>query len=180
MSMLLQSLPVKIEYLPDVSGIERAYNTVSKNYVFGNTLYIAGTSSWYDVFCDLMIPLHLLGCTERYQISEDIINNNSNITRVVGHSLGGAITHNLIRDYPSLQEGIALGSPNILTNSYGNRLKYFRHTGDPVSICNIQSSNLEEDVEFTMNPHTYKLYEDSLSHATKLTFNSYCIRKCQY
>lgn len=151
--------PIYIEYLEDIKGIERAYNEETKNYIFGDTLYIAGTTNCYDVFVDCLLPLHLLNYTKRYQLSEDIINNNENIKRVIGHSLGAAIVHNLIRDNDHLKEGIAIGSPNIITNSYNNRLKYFRHVGDPISICNT-TDNLDEDIVLTLNPHTYKLYKD--------------------
>lgn len=169
-------MPIYIEHLQDIEGIKRAYNENSKNYIFGDTLYIAGTSNCYDILVDLLLPLHLLNYTKRYQISEDIINNNNNIIRAVGHSLGAAIVHNLVRDNEKITSGIALGSPNIITNSYNNRLKYFRHIGDPVSICNT-SDNLEEDFELTLNPHTYNLYEDSLGYATK-RYYGYChIRK---
>lgn len=159
--------PIKIEYMKDAIGLNKAYLQGDRNYIFGDTLYIAGTSSCYDVLIDLTIPLHCLIYTPRYQQSERIIINNTNIKRIVGHSLGAAITHNLIRDYSNIEEGIAIGSPTILTNSYGGRLRYFRHCGDPVSICNLPSDNLEEDMVYTLNPHTYNLYNNCLGRATK-------------
>ena len=165
------TLPIKIEYISDNIGLTKAYLQSDRNYIFGDTVYIAGTSSYYDVLIDLCIPLHCLNFTSRYKISENIIINNSNIRRIVGHSLGAAITHNLIRDYPDIDEGIAVASPTILTNSYGGRLKYFRHYGDPVSMFNVTSDNLQENMVYTLNPHTYNLYTNCFGRATNKIYN---------
>ena len=50
----------KILVLSDAEGFKRAYDLPNKVYVYNNTnkMYIAGTSSWQDVWADFKIPVH--------------------------------------------------------------------------------------------------------------------------
>ena len=49
---------IVMQQLTDKEGLDKAYATTEKLYVHGNTMYVAGTSYWQDVWDDLKIPLN--------------------------------------------------------------------------------------------------------------------------
>ncbi len=53
--------------IPDDWGLKEAYNDSESVVHHGDTLYIAGTHSLRDVADDLLIPLHLVRNSQRYQ-----------------------------------------------------------------------------------------------------------------
>ena len=53
--------------IPDEWGLKEAYNDSESVVHHGDTLYIAGTHSLRDVADDLLIPLHLVRNSQRYQ-----------------------------------------------------------------------------------------------------------------
>ena len=80
--------------MTDKEGLNKAYNESKKIYVNPNnkTMYIAGTSSFQDVYDDLKIPLKLTKYSQRYQDVEKVLrNNNNSIDILVGHSLGSSV-----------------------------------------------------------------------------------------
>jgi len=85
-----------------VEGLDYAYASVDNIYIHHNTMFIAGTnprtvgSYLKDVMTDITIPLHMLSYTPRYKYAEYILEQNPQITSVVGHSLGGAIAQTLV------------------------------------------------------------------------------------
>ena len=52
---------------PDDWGLKEAYNDEESVVHHGDTLYIAGTHSLRDAVDDLLIPLHLVSYSQRYQ-----------------------------------------------------------------------------------------------------------------
>jgi hypothetical protein len=113
-------------------------------------MYISGTHSAHDVITDIAIPFHILKYTDRYKQAKQILSLNPNVKRIVGHSLGGAIMTELIKDNPGLT-GIGYGSPNVFPHP---RIEYKRHRGDPVSMFNINSTQSL----YIGNPHSVSGY----------------------
>ena len=68
-------------------------------YVDGND--VAGTKSMRDVWDDLKIPFHMTNSSDRYQQADRILQASPQITRVAGHSLGGAVALELANRHPS-------------------------------------------------------------------------------
>ena len=80
------------EQLADRVGLDRAYGDPNKVYMTGDSMYVAGTSSFGDVLDDLGLPFGLTRGTQRYIDAERVLQSNPKIRRVVGHSLGGAVS----------------------------------------------------------------------------------------
>ncbi len=53
--------------IPDEWGLKEAYNDEESVVHHGDTLYIAGTHSLRDALDDVLIPLHLVRNSQRYQ-----------------------------------------------------------------------------------------------------------------
>ncbi len=76
----------------DKEGLERAYKQ-GDAYSYNNTLYIAGSHTskdWYDDVTKNPFRGDVTHSTI-YQEAEQILKSNSNITNLVGHSLGGSV-----------------------------------------------------------------------------------------
>jgi hypothetical protein len=82
----------KIKPMSDKEGLEKAYSLPNKLFINGDVLYVAGTSSLHDVWDDLKIPFHLTSQSQRYTDAEKILANNKQISTLVGHSLGSAVS----------------------------------------------------------------------------------------
>jgi len=133
-----------------------AYASKNRNYVYGNTLYIAGTSKPSDLITDLTIPIKNLNKTERYKISEKLLEQNPDVDTIIGHSLGGAIASTLIEKYYSHPtrkvQARVYGSA---TEKHLKNIKYYRHKFDPVSIFNV-NPDVNTFYFKGFNPHSYE------------------------
>ena len=90
--------------ITDSEGLQRAY-AQGDAYPYGNTLYIAGSHTAKDWFDDVTkVPFwgDVRNAT-RYEQAEKALKANPNISRVVGHSLGGSVALELQKNYPHLQ-----------------------------------------------------------------------------
>ena len=78
--------------IPDEWGLKEAYNDPQSVVHHGDILYIAGTHSLRDVADDLLIPLHLVRNSQRYQQALAALHRaNGRVKYLAGHSLGGAV-----------------------------------------------------------------------------------------
>ncbi len=78
--------------IPDEWGLKEAYNDQESVVNHGDTLYIAGTHSLRDALDDVLIPLHLVRNSQRYQQALAALRRaNGRIKYLSGHSLGGAV-----------------------------------------------------------------------------------------
>jgi hypothetical protein len=162
----------------DVIGLEKAYDNVNNVHYDHktDTLFVAGTHQWLngvpilqdifnssshdindnDVLSDLAVPNGLEN-TKRYRSAETIF-KLYRPTRLVGHSLGAAITKTISDQYFS-------GAPNEHSTYYGAPFwistklhpweESYRHRGDPISVfgANIEHQhNTESD---GLNPHSF-------------------------
>ncbi len=72
--------------IPDEWGLQQAYNDEQSVVNHGDTLYIAGTHSLRDVADDLLIPLHLVRNSQRYQQALAALQNaNGRVEYLSGH-----------------------------------------------------------------------------------------------
>ena len=150
-SSLLQRA-TKAEPLEDREGLQRAYDQ-GDSYQRGDTLYVSGSHTkrdWYDNFTKMPFWGDLRK-SHRYEQADKMLDANKDIHTVVGHSLGGSVSHELQRNHPGLRT-VTYGSPAISWGSGGER---YRNRYDPFSMLD------RADVRETHpNPMAYK----SLTH----------------
>ena len=136
------------EQLADRVGLDRAYADPNKVYMTGDSMYVAGTSSVGDVIDDIGIPLGLTRGTQRYIDAERVLQSNPKIRRVVGHSLGGAVSLELQKSRPYL-ESRTYGAP-VISMTPGER---YKSAGDPVSVLDFGAKTT---LPTSLNPHSYQ------------------------
>ena len=127
-----------VKAITDKEGLDKATATPDKLYVNGDTMYVAGTSYWQDVWDDFKIPFGKTSQAQRYKDADALLGKNPQVSNLVGHSLGGASVLELQKNH---------GEKTFKTNTYGapamsitrpdnvNNHRY-RNYGDPISIFN--------------------------------------------
>ena len=95
-SLSLLQRATKAEPLEDREGLQRAYQQ-GDSYTRGDTMYVAGSHTardWYDNFTKIPFWGDLRG-SHRYKQADRMLNANPQVHNIVGHSLGGAVVHEL-------------------------------------------------------------------------------------
>ena len=136
------SLPVN--HKQNVLGLDKAYASNSNLHLDGDTLYIAGTKTLGDVWDDLKLPFHKTQQTQRYKEAQAVIEKNPQITNLVAHSLGSAVSTELQQTHSKKQlKSVQYGAP--LFRPFGNtddNTQSFRHPFDPVSAFNNNATTI--------------------------------------
>jgi hypothetical protein len=141
--------------MSDRAGLDKAYADPRKVYMEGDSLFVAGTSSVGDVIDDIALPFGLTRGTQRYIDAERVLQANPKISRLVGHSLGGAVSLELQKAHPWLKSR-TYGAP-VVSMTPGDR---YKSVGDPVSMFDFGA---ETSVPSSLNPHSYTgLGEDNV------------------
>ena len=131
------------EKLEDRQGLKNAYSSPSGLYKTGKTLYISGTtgkdgSITRDILDDLIhLPSRGAERTEKYKDAIKMLEKSPEITRLVGHSLGSAVTNTLDQNFPNKYETTVYATPAVKPKRKGKqdpRHRDFRNPNDPVSI----------------------------------------------
>ena len=134
---IYQQQPTKVKAITDKEGLDRATAADNKLFVNGDTMYVAGTSNLQDVWDDFKIPFGKTAQSQRYKDADAILAKNSQVSNLVGHSLGGAAVLELQKNHAAER--------TFNTNTYGapvmsmktpdnvNNHRY-RNFGDPISI----------------------------------------------
>ena len=136
------------------NGLSKAYNNHNKIHVENDTLYIAGTSDLNDVYDDITkIPIWgSIKGSQRYNQAKTALDSNHNITKIIGHSLGGSVALEFEKNNPKYNT-TTYGAP-VLQNGtkIGNR---YRFPYDPVSYLDNGAITVDK---FNINPHSYYNY----------------------
>ena len=170
---IYQQPQIVMRALTDKEGLDKAYAQDDKLHVHGDTMYVAGTSSWQDVWDDLKIPFNKTAQAQRYKDADALLGENSQVSNLVGHSLGGASVLELQKNH---------GERTFKTNTYGapvaslttpdNKDNHrYRNYGDPVSIFDrgaekrIKPEALKhygkENVKAASSAHSYDNFTDT-------------------
>lgn len=98
--------------MSDATALDIAYNSRKNTYISGDTLTIAGTkgglldSDWMQNYRYIVASIlngestTRVEETQRYKEAYDALVGHPNITKVVGHSLGGAVALKLAEQFP--------------------------------------------------------------------------------
>ena len=124
-----------IKAITDKEGLDRATATADKLYVNGDTMYVAGTSNLRDVWDDFKIPFGKTAEAQRYKDADALLGKNSQVTNLVGHSLGGAAVLELQKNHTEREfKTNTYGAPLVswTTPDRANNNRY-RNYGDPIS-----------------------------------------------
>ncbi len=140
----------------DRVGLDRAYQDERKVFMTGDTLFIAGTSSMGDVLDDIALPFNLTRGTQRYIDAERVLAANPKIRRVVGHSLGGAVSLELQRAHPELKSR-TYGAP-VMSMSPCER---YKSLGDPVSFLDFRARTTLPN---SPNPNSYQDLAENMTN----------------
>jgi len=107
------------EKLEDRQGLKNAYDSPSGLYKTAKTLYISGTtgkdgSITRDIIDDLIhLPSRRAEHTEKYKDAIKMLEQSPEITRLVGHSLGSAVTNTLDQNFPNKYETTVYATPAV-------------------------------------------------------------------
>ena len=88
----------------DSDGLDKAYASENKIYIEGDTMFVAGTASLGDAVDDVSIPLGRTDRTKRYEQASMALAKSPQVTRVVGHSLGGAVSLQIAQQHGLTEE----------------------------------------------------------------------------
>ena len=131
------------EKLEDRQGLKNAYDSPSGLYKTGKTLYISGTtgkdgSITRDILDDLIhLPSRSAENTEKYKDAIKMLEKSPEITRLVGHSLGSAVTNTLNQNFPNKYETTTYATPAVKPKRKGKqnpKHRDWRNPNDPVSV----------------------------------------------
>jgi len=145
------------EILEDRQGLKNAYDSPSGLYKVNKTLYISGTtgkdgSITRDILDDLIhLPSRSAENTEKYKDAIKMLEKSPEITRLVGHSLGSAVTNTLNQNFPNKYETTTYATPAVKPKrkrgeKQDPRHRDFRNPNDPVSILDgyAETSNFDD------------------------------------
>ena len=147
----------KIPTISDAQGLEKAYEQPNKIYIHNNKMYIAGTSSWQDVWDDLKIPFHLTKYSQRYEDAEKLLKEHPEVDNLVSHSLGGAVSLELNKNNNNKYDTTTYGAPVFQMDD--KKGKRYRHTLDPISGLDRGSITVPLDIDELLNPYSAPLID---------------------
>lgn len=162
------SKPIIIKSILDREGLDRAYASGdSKLYKNQDVLYIAGTSDIGDVIDDLRIPLGDIKNSKRYIDAQTFLDKNPDISKIVSHSMGSAVSAELVKNNPQIKNSNYYGSPFIsVTNTDKNT---FKNINDPISMFDMTASlptanDMQPTSQFNpLTQHSYSNFNNSIN-----------------
>ena len=127
--------------LTDAIGLRLSYESPDGLYQNGTRLYIAGTGGggrWLgDSYDDITkVPFNKTNETQRFKDAKRKIEEEGNIEQIIGHSLGGAITLHLNKDYDNKFKTRVYASPTVSLQKPEDTGQNLRIRGkyDPISV----------------------------------------------
>jgi len=159
-SLSLLQRATKADPLEDREGLQRAYQQ-GDSYTRGDTMYVAGSHTardWYDNFTKIPFWGDLRG-SHRYKQADKMLKANPQVHNIAGHSLGGAVVHELQKNHPGLRS-VTYGAPSVsLDGGSGER---YRNRYDPVSFFDRSAKQQVHPNPFKYNSltHDYHNFEN--------------------
>jgi len=114
--------------------------------VVGDTMYIAGTRAPGEWVLDLALPFGGVKLQPRYKTAASRL--TPSVTTVVGHSMGGTVAQQIVRENSTLT-GISYGAPPTFQHS-SSRFTRKRDLFDPVSALDFGATTHN-----VWKPHSY-------------------------
>ena len=156
------SKPMYVNHLSDREGLKQAYLRPDHIFINNNRMYIAGSKSpsdWVDNVA--FIPTQLTQFHNIYKSANNQLQNNPQVTELIGHSAGGSVLLELEKQYPdrfqkSRSYGAPVFSPLGKEKLDENHLR-FRTIGDPVAVLDNSAITINKK---SINPFTNHSYEN--------------------
>ena len=149
----------KLKPITDAEGLNKA-SAEGDTYKYGKTLYIAGSHTardWYDDFTK--IPFGTTSGAYRYQKADEALKANPDVTRVVGHSLGGAVALELQKNHPNLKSrtyGAPVWDPFGQDRAMKKNVERYANYADPVAIMDSSAHHsVRFDPTSLSGPHEF-------------------------
>ena len=152
------------EILEDRQGLKNAYSSPSGLYKVNKTLYVSGTtgkdgSITRDIIDDLIhLPTRNAENTEKYKDAIKMLEQSPEITRLVGHSLGSAVTNTLDQNFPNKYQTTTYATPAVKPKRKGKqdpRRRDYRNPNDVVSALDGYAETSSFDDPNPLTAHGY-------------------------
>ena len=151
----------------DAMGLRLAYESPDGLYQNGTRLYIAGTGGggrWLgDLYDDITkVPFNRTNETQRFKDAKRKIEEEGNIEQIIGHSLGGAITLHLNKDYDNKFKTRVYASPTVSfqkPEETGQNLR-IRGKYDPISILDQGAITVDKGTAEPFTNHFMEGFND--------------------
>jgi pimeloyl-ACP methyl ester carboxylesterase len=116
---------------------------------------MGGTQTARDVWDDFKIPFGLTKYSKRYIDVDKVLQQDPNINKLVGHSLGGAVALEFQKNHPERNyTTVTYGAP---VNSGNPSNERFRKDGDIVSFLDSGAQSLNKSTP-DVGQHSYRGY----------------------
>ena len=153
--------------LTDAIGLRLAYESPDGLYQNGTRLYIAGTGGggrWLgDLYGDITkVPFNRTNETQRFRDAKQKIEEEGNIEQIIGHSLGGAITLHLNKDYDNKFKTRVYASPTVSFQKPDRDDDNLRIRGkyDPISILDQGAITVDKGTVEPFSNHFMEGFND--------------------
>ena len=154
--------------IEDRQGLTNAYRSPSGIYRTGNTLYISGTGGkdgdfekdWIDNFTKL--PFRNAHNTQKYKDVMEALKKNSDVSRLVSHSLGSAVVNKINEEQPNKFATTTYATPTIKPRRKGKQDPRRIDLRNPNDVVSMLDGYAETSSFSDWNPiiaHTYKNFE---------------------
>ena len=153
--------------LTDAMGLRLAYESPDGLYQNGTRLYIAGTGGggrWLgDLYDDITkVPFNRTNETQRFKDAKQKIEEEGNIEQIIGHSLGGAITLHLNKDYDNKFKTRVYASPTVSLQKPEDAGQNLRIRGkyDPISVLDQGAITVDKGTVEPFSNHFMEGFND--------------------
>ena len=153
--------------LTDAMGLRLAYESPDGLYQNGTRLYIAGTGGggrWLgDLYDDITkVPFNRTNETQRFKDAKQKIEEEGNVEQIIGHSLGGAITLHLNKDYDNKFKTRVYASPTVSFQKPDRDDDNLRIRGkyDPISILDQGAITVDKGTVEPFSNHFMEGFND--------------------
>ena len=153
--------------LTDAMGLRLAYESPDGLYQNGTRLYIAGTGGggrWLgDLYDDITkVPFNRTNETQRFKDAKQQIEEEGNVEQIIGHSLGGAITLHLNKDYDNKFKTRVYASPTVSFQKPDRDDDNLRIGGkyDPISILDQGAITVDKGTVEPFSNHFMEGFND--------------------